>query len=332
MKNGLLMFIGRRTGKMGRLFSLQNTKGFKPMLSISKMLCNVKHTFLTFTDQVCTLISPYLNTQFRFLRITKRFANLRNPVTFSEKLSWLKLYRYGDDPLVRQCADKLRVRDYVAGCGLEHLLIPLIGVYENTDQIPWEKLPDKFVLKWNFGCGFNLLCPDKGRLDIPSATRRLKKWGRTPYWLVFAERQYRIKDRRMLCETFLETPDGQDLVDFKFYCFHGKALAILVIARPIGGEPSAVFMSPEWEYLSDIPSRYNQSFMPEKPTALLEMLAAAEVLSAPFPFVRVDFYEQRGRPFFGELTFTPASGICPSETTLHGKSMGAYIDLGDMQK
>ncbi len=302
------------------------------MLRSHKLLDEMKYVASRCVYRACTWISPYFNTQFRFLRITGHIGNLKTPVTFSEKLSWLKLYRYAEDPLVMQCADKWKVRDYVTQCGLGHMLVPLHGIFEKPEEIPWGDLPDKFVLKWNFGCGFNVLCEDKDNLDIPTTMRQLRKWGRTPYWMDYAELQYRIPEKRILCEEFLETPAGEELLDFKFYCFHGKPLAILVIARPAGREKAAVFMSPQWEFVSDISARYRESFLPERPESLGEMLMAAEKLSSPFPFVRVDFYEQKGKPFFGELTFTPATGICPSETMLHGKSMGEYISLNGMKR
>lgn len=279
--------------------------------------------------KISTLISPYLNTQLRFWRTTGYFADLTHPHTFSEKISWLKLNRYADDPLVKQCSDKLRVRDYVQAKGLGELLIPLLGVFDRPRDINWEKLPDKFVLKWNFGCGFNLLCSDKNALDIPDAVRKLNKWGQTRYWLEFSELQYKTENRKILCEQFLEAASEKGLVDYKFYCFHGKAMAVLVIARPFEKEKEAMFMSPDWEPISDIPSRYNRSFLPDCPCSLEEMRRDADILSEPFPFVRVDFYEHNGKPCFGEMTFTPAAGIFPSEAPLDGKSMGEYINLED---
>lgn len=300
------------------------------MSSCTVALRDVKCTVSKAVYRTLTRISPRLNTQFHFWRATGCAANLKEPVTFSEKLSWLKLYRYANDPLVKQCADKLRVRDYVKEKNFEHLLIPLLGVFTCPEEIPWADLPEKFALKWNFGCGFNLLCSDKKDLDIPMIIHCLKRWGRDPYWLDHAELQYQISERRIICEEFLEMPPGEELLDYKVYCFHGKARAILVIARPSDGEKAAVFMSPDWELISDVPSRYKETIHPPKPSCLNEMLRAAEVLSEPFPFVRMDFYECGGKPIFGEMTFTPATGVLPSEVLLAGKSMGEYIHLEEL--
>lgn len=274
-----------------------------------------------------TRVSPKLNTQVRFYKAAGRFADLKNPQSFSEKLLWLKLYRYAEDPLVRQCADKLRVRDYVEEKGLGDLLNPLLTLYDRAEDIRWEELPRQFVLKWNFGCGANLLCPDKEKLDTQKAAAQLRAWGKNEFWQEFAELQYRVDKKVILCERFLEAPAGEELLDYKFYCFHSKVKAVLVIARPAEGEKAAVFMSPEWELLSDVPSRYRESLVPARPESLREMIEAAERLAEPFPFVRVDFYQYEGRPVFGEMTFTPAACILPSETPIDGKPMGELLCL-----
>lgn len=288
-------------------------------------MSGLKQKISTRVYKALTRISPRLNTQLRYQRAAGRFADLKNPQSFSEKLLWLKLNRYADDPLVRRCADKLRVRDYVVEKGLGHLLNPLLAVYDRTEDIRWEELPRQFVLKWNFGCGANLLCPDREKLDTQKAAAQLRTWGKNEFWQEFAELQYRVDKKVLLCERFLEVPAGEELLDYKFYCFHGKAKAVLVIARPTEGEKAAVFMSPEWELLSDIPSRYRESLVPARPERLQEMIEAAERLAEPFPFVRVDFYQHEGRPIFGEMTFTPAACILPSETPIDGKPMGDLL-------
>ena len=277
--------------------------------------------------RIVALISPYWNTQLCFLRASGHTANLKNPTTFSEKLSWLKLNCYARDPLVKQCADKYMVRSYVKEKGLEHILNDLLGTWNDPKDIPWTALPDSFALKWNFGCGFNLLCKQKTELDVAQAMCKLKHWGRDCFWLEHAELQYKGVEKRILCERYLNTTSGASLLDYKFYCFHGSPLAVLVIARPEAGEKAAVFMSPEWELISDVTTRYKESLMPKKPTCLAEMLRVAKTLSAPFPFVRVDLYEHDGRVIFGEMTFTPAAGLFPSETRIDGKDMGEYINL-----
>lgn len=307
------MLKERVLGKAGRIVKCFGERGWARLKLM--FFCAVSY------------ISPVWNTQLRFIEKTGKKINLKHPRTFSEKLSWLKIHCYAHDPLVKQCADKLRVREYVAEKGLGGMLNELIEVYECPEKINWETLPESFVLKWNFGSSYNIICRDKSRLVQSSVIKQLRRWRRRDFWLLYAERQYRVDKKVILCERFLETPEGEELLDYKFYCFHGKAKAVLVIARPENGEKAAVFMSPEWELISDVPSRYRASLVPERPKCLEEMVAAAERLSEPFPFVRVDFYQHEGRPVFGELTFTPAAGILPAETKIDGRTMGEMIAL-----
>ena len=110
-------------------------------------------------------ISPTLCSKLLYYRAFRRKLDLQHPQTLNEKLMWLKLNEYEKDPLVVQCADKYRVRDYVKAMGCGEILNELYGVYERPEDIPWDKLPQRFVLKCNHGCGYNILCRDRGSFD-----------------------------------------------------------------------------------------------------------------------------------------------------------------------
>lgn len=286
-----------------------------------------KETFRFSLYSLLTCLSPELSTRVQYRIQNGRPLHLHPPVSFSEKLSWLKLKSYAHDPLVRRCTDKLAVRSYVKECGCDDLLNELLGVYSSTEDIPWDKLPERCVLKWNFGCGFNLFVNKASDFDPVAASAQLNAWRRVKYWNYHAELQYKGIEPRILCERFLDTPHGEALIDYKFYSFSDKVRAVLVIERKEGTPARAVFMTPDWRYLSDIPRRYHESFLPKRPLSLERMIAAAERLSAPFPFVRVDFYELDGKPIFGEMTFTPAASINPSECLIDGKTMGELLSL-----
>ena len=118
-----------------------------------------------------TIISPTLNTKVRYKKAFHKKLNLKNPTTFNEKLLWLKLKNYIKNPLVIQCADKYAVRDYIKDCGYEDSLNELIGAWEKPSDIPWNELPEQFVLKWNFGAGMNIICKDKSKLDIDQTVK-----------------------------------------------------------------------------------------------------------------------------------------------------------------
>ena len=98
--------------------------------------------------------------------ILKKRIDLRNPQTFNEKIQWLKIHDYPNNPLVIQGADKYVVRKYIESKGLGNILVPLIGAWKRADAIDWDMLPEKFVLKCNHGCAYNILCADKSRFDM----------------------------------------------------------------------------------------------------------------------------------------------------------------------
>ena len=119
-------------------------------------------------------LSPRWNTKLLYLRKFGRLPDLKHPQTLNEKLLKQKLERFGTDPVVRQCADKYRVRDYVDGCGCGGTLNRLLAVYDRPEDIDWDALPERFAVKWNFGCGYNLICTDKSALDTNAAEKQLR--------------------------------------------------------------------------------------------------------------------------------------------------------------
>ncbi len=258
-----------------------------------------------------TSLSPELSvrTLYRIYHRTK--LNLQDPQTLDEKIQWMKLHYYKDNELVKQCADKLRVRDYVKDCGLEHILNPLLHTYRHAHEIDWDGLPDRFALKWNFGCGGNVICPDKARLDIPATIRDLDRFERLRFHLIAAEPQYDLP-KRLLCEPYIETEDGHPPVDYKFYCFNGEAKYVLCcLGRGEQERPDFYFFNRQWELqrLNRQGKAAPEGFTIPKPDGIDRLFEYAETLSKPFPFVRADFYLEQGKAYFGELTFTPGGGF-----------------------
>ena len=286
---------------------------------------NLRSTPNIWFRYLLTTLSPRWNVRFLYRHCHHKKLNLDHPQTMDEKLQWLKIHYYDQD-LVKQCADKYRVREYVEACGLGHILNPLLGKYHSASEIPWEKLPEKFVLKWNFGCGGNVICPDKSRLDIPTAVRDLNRFGKIKFHLLAAEPQYDIDEKLILCEQFIETDDGHAPVDYKFYCFNGKAEYVLCCyGRGENERPSFYFFNRQWELqrLNKQGLEAPEGFTLPKPDGIDQLFDYAETLSKPFPFVRADFYLEKGKPYFGELTFTPSGGFdngrLPSTDLLFGQ-------------
>lgn len=274
------------------------------------------------------LLSPKLLFQYRYLITNSHFLNLRAPRLFDEKLIWLNLY--WQHPLKTICADKYLVRNYVKELYLEHILIKLLGVYNSPHEIDFDTLPEKFVLKCNHGCGFNIFCRNKSALNTLEVKQKLARWMKINYSKYYGELHYSSIKRRILCEELIEEQSGVLPVDYKIYCFNGKAHCIMVcLERDINSNAKYyIFYDINWK--SRFPyntESINSKIEIPKPITLYEMINYAEKLSEPFPFVRVDLYTIKNKVFFGEMTFTPAGCIDPNYTTIAQTTMGALITL-----
>lgn len=254
-----------------------------------------------------------------------------NPITMDEKIQWMKINLYNNNPLITQCADKYAVRDYLKDKGCEEILNELYGAYDTVEEVPWSELPEKFVLKWNFGCGHNIICNSKSELDIDSTINKLKKWRKTykNFYKDYSEMQYKNITPKLICEKLIETSDNSLPVDYKVYCFNGVPHCLLICTGRGQGKTKFYFVDKEWNLL-----RYNKTgkLAPEgysvpKPDGWEKLFFYAEKLSKPFPFVRADFYLENGQIIFGELTFTPSGGKDTNRLIETNKLFGSMIDL-----
>lgn len=155
-----------------------------------------------------TLISPRLNTEICYLVKFKKKLPLKNPMTLNEKLLWLKLNDYPTNDLVKKCADKYAVRDYIRQCGCEEILNNLIATYDRPEEIAWDQLPHCFAIKWNYGCGLNYICNDKSKIDYNKVTDLLKKMGKKNAYLPYSEIQYKNVRKKIIVEKYLGNDEG----------------------------------------------------------------------------------------------------------------------------
>lgn len=258
---------------------------------------------------------------------------LKEPKTFSEKLLWLSLNDYRNNLLVMNCSDKYLVREYVEKCGHKEVLNTLYSVWEKPSDIDWESLPESFALKLSQGWNTNIICSNKLNLDITAAQAKVINWhkGQRLYDRVMAGiGGVRVRDLKKyyIAEKYLGTNQNEVPVDYKFYCFNGKPMAILVISDRYSGQVHGCFMDTEWNYLAPLKGYYSSvdtTF--SQPESLVKMLKIASELSVHFPFVRVDFYEYEGEPVLGELTFFPNGCVNMQETAVNGVSMGDLLAL-----
>ena len=148
------------------------------------------------------------------------------PQTYTMKTEWIK--QFDRNPMFVTLADKVEVKNYVAGLIGDKYLIPTVGVYKSVSEIDFKKLPDRFVLKTNNASGTNIICTDKVLLDIPNTMRLLDKWvkNRSFGWKE-REWHYPLIKPRILCEEFMEDSSG-NLLDYKFFCFNGNPTFVKV--------------------------------------------------------------------------------------------------------
>lgn len=245
----------------------------------------------------------------RYLQRMHRVLHLRHPRRFTEKLQWLKLHDH--DLLYPTLVDKRAVKEYVTERIGAQYVLPTLGVWDRFEDIDFDALPERFVLKCTHDSGGAVLCPGRAAFDRDAAERKLRRHMNRNYYWHGREWPYRAVQPRILAEPYLSGPDGAEPVDYKLWCFHGKPELTLVCSgrfSPQGLRED--FYDMAWNRLPLArPNHPNseQSLPPPRHYGLMQRLAAE--LAGAFPFVRVDFYEVDGRVYFGEFTFYPASGL-----------------------
>ncbi len=263
-----------------------------------------------------------------FLLKTHRVLHLRNPQTYSEKIQWLKLY--GQLERYSRYVDKYEARRYVADTIGPGHLVPIIGLWDDFDQIPFDSMPDQFVLKATHGCGYNFICRDKLSLDRARLRQTAKDWLSENFYVTDREPQYRHIRPRLIAEVYLQDESGA-LRDYKFPCFDGVPYLVQVLGDRARGTTENLY-DRQWNLLpvqeKGIP---NAARSIERPALLDEMFEVAAKLAADFPFVRVDLYCVDGQIYFGELTFTPCNGFITYTPDSFDHELGRMLDLSGLK-
>ena len=253
--------------------------------------------------------------------------SLEHPKTFNEKLQWLKLYNRKTS--YTTMVDKYKVREYIRERLGEKYLIPLLGVWNNPEEIDFDILPNQFVLKCNHNSGLGMsICKDKVLFDFAKAKKDLRRGIRENYYQKNREWPYKDVPRKIIAEQYMKS-DAGGLTDYKIHCFNGEPKLILVCKdRFLETGLTEDFFSINWEHL-DIrrPKHPNASAPIKKPEELDEMLRLAAILSKDIPFLRVDFYIVDHKIYFSELTFYPASGFDKFVPEFWDNILGDWLTL-----
>lgn len=251
--------------------------------------------------------------------------NLDAPKTFNEKLQWLKLYYR--NPLMTKCADKVAVREYIKEKIGEQYLIPCIGVWDNPNDIDFDKLPDKFVLKVNWGSGQNIIVKDKSKLNIRETRRQLAKWMRPESNHYFMSFEWCYKDikPKIIAEEYIEQMDG-NLLDYKIFCNDGEP-NFLFVAIDRNKDLRFNFYDLDFKQLPFKQYYENSNKAIKKPKQFQEMLDVSAILSKGFPHCRVDFYILDNKLYFGEITFYHFNGMKKFEPQEWDRRLGDLLKL-----
>lgn len=261
----------------------------------------------------------------------RKKMNLENPTTYNEKLQWLKLY--DRRPEYTTMVDKYAVKEYVANIIGEEYIIPTLGVWDKFDDIDFDLLPDQFVLKCTHDSGTVVICRDKSTFDIKAAKKKIN--GRLYYNYFYEHREWPYKNvkPRIIAEKYMEDNETQELRDYKFFCFDGKAKAMFIASDRFtpGVETKFDFFDMDYNHLDFTNGHPNADVYPEKPDCFEKMKELSEMVSANIPHCRVDFYVVNSKIYFGEITFFHWSGLMPFNPSKWDEIFGSWINLPSIQ-
>lgn len=251
-----------------------------------------------------TLWSEYVVAYINYFVNNGKLPNLKNPKNFNEKTLWRRFHERDID-FVRY-VDKYEVRKHIDNTIGSEYLVPLIGVYEDVEEIDFDSLPNRFIFKTTHGSGGNILCLDKNKFNWNEAKIKLKKYLQTNYYRQTREFAYKKIKPRVVCEELLE----DNIIDYKFFCYDGVPQYIEIDANRYTGHLRS-FYRVTWEEIANAKMTYPNipASMLKKPFHYDKMLEICKTLSAEFKFVRVDLYYTKNKIYFGELTFFHTAGV-----------------------
>jgi hypothetical protein len=269
--------------------------------------------------------------QFQYWMKLHRKLNLKNPRRYTEKIQYYKLYYRNEKMPI--CVDKYRVREYLESKGLSNILVKLYGVYEKVEDIPFETLPNKFVLKTSNGSGTNIICRDKNKLSKEKILANVNKFLKQSSASAGREWAYAMGVPKVIIEELLEDHNSLDgaIWDYKYLCFNGKPEYVVLDIDRFTNHKRNIY-DVEWidqHVISDHPCIDDRTF--EKPKNYERMVEIATKLSEDFPAVRVDLYNINGRIYFGELTFFPWSGYVQFNPDSFDFEMGKKFRLPEKE-
>jgi TupA-like ATPgrasp len=252
------------------------------------------------------------------------WPRIKRPESLNEKVLHRNLFQR--DSLFALVSDKYKVRGYVEEKVGEKYLNELLFITQNPDEIPFDDLPEKYAIKANHGCSWNIIVDGTEPVDREQVKATCREWLSSTYGLAGYETMYEEIEPYILIEKYIETPNFKAPHDYKFYCFHGKVKCIQYqIGRFQGFQQT--FYDENWKAL-DLKMRIPMAEIIDRPPLYDEMFEIAEKLSADFDFARVDLYSPDDKYIvFGEITLSPGSGGLGLEPRKWDWKLGAHWNI-----
>ena len=269
-----------------------------------------------------TRISDRRYNQILYRLRTGKKANLDCPKTFNEHILARKVFANEDN--LTQYTDKYEVRSYVEKTIGWRFLVENFGVWDDPGEISFDKLPRQYVLKATHGSGWNIIVRNGQHVDATKIVPKLKGFLKENYYTYGREKNYRFIKPRIVCEEFIEGASGRSIVDFKVFCFGGRAKFYSVTYFENGKQHFNIFDLSDGRL--EIKDRYEKVDCASLPSNIDDIVGLAQQLAKPFDFVRVDFYIAKQGIFFSELTFHSGGGIRPIEPMEYDYKLGSYFD------
>lgn len=299
------------------------------MSKLSKFIKSPLLLFVFLSNRGINLFNDKTYLKIRYFATFKKILNLQTPQTFNEKLQWLKLNDRKD--IYTKMVDKYEAKSYVSKIIGNKYIIPTLGIYNNFDEIDFNKLPNQFVIKCTHDSGGLVIVTDKSKLDIKKAKKKINKSLKRNYYYLGMEWPYKNVKPRIIVEKYMKDNKDTSMRDYKFFCFNGNPYCIL-LCNDRNTELKETFFDLNWKILPFKRPNHSIDTNIEKPHNLDKMIEFSKKLSLNIPFLRVDFYEINGNLYFGELTFYPAGGFSKFEPEEWDLKLGNLIDLNLVSK
>lgn len=289
--------------------------------------------FLWAAEDKYTLRDKIWKLSQEFYEVVGYYPNIRNPRSFNEKLHWLKLNYY--NPQENICIDKYKVKEYIREKLGDGFTIPALGIYDDVNEIDFDSLPEKFVIKSPYdGGGLGMIVVDKSKkIDYDrlkyDINAMMPQWHSLYYR--FLSRGYREIEPKILIEEYMPIREGK-AIEYKMFCFHGEMKFCLADCDYFGKRPYRALYDKNFELQPFKVGTIKYKPLNEKPANYDKMVELAEKLAADFPHVRVDFYDVNGKVYVGEMSFSSASGFGIFTPREWDFKIGEYLDLNKLNK